>query len=112
MSVVPVRGACKRDMVASGRRNSGRARSERDAGGVTLDVDTQEDEHVVVAVDALGRRVRSATLPATEAGYRRLLRWGKALGAGVVVAVGVEGTGSYGAELARFLLSEGVRVLG
>ncbi|MDP9488266.1 MAG: IS110 family transposase [Actinomycetota bacterium] len=86
--------------------------ASRDAGGVVLGVDTHEDEHVAVALDPLGRRLRSAAFPATKAGYRRLLRWGEALGGGAPVsAVGVEGTGSFGAGLARHLLSEGVRVL-
>lgn len=88
-----------------------RTAKARELGGVTLGVDTHEDEHVVVALDALGRRVRSAAFPATKPGYRRLLRWGGALGEGPVAAVGVEGTGSYGAGLARLLLSEGVSVL-
>ena len=52
----------------------------RDPEGVVLGVDTHEDEHVAVALDALGRRVRSAAFPATKAGYRRLLPWGEALG--------------------------------
>jgi transposase len=47
--------------------------------------------------------------PATSAGYARLLAWGQSLGE--PVAWGVEGTGSYGAGLARFLTSHGQRVL-
>lgn len=83
---------------------------EESGRSVTLGVDTHEDEHVAVALDPLGRRLREAAFPATRTGYRRLLRWGEALGEGSVAAVGVEGTGSYGAGLARFLLSESVRV--
>jgi transposase len=45
----------------------------------------------------------------TPCGYRRLLRW--LLAFGEVVAVGVEGTGSWGAGLSRCLTSGGVTVI-
>ncbi len=48
--------------------------------------------------------------PATAAGYARLLDW--LGGFGVVCLVGIEGTGSYGAGLARHMASAGVRVAG
>src|SRR5829696_2335057 len=47
--------------------------------------------------------------PATSAGYAQLLAW--AQGLGEPVTWGVEGTGSYGAGLARFLCAHGQRVL-
>jgi transposase len=47
--------------------------------------------------------------PATSAGYAELLAWAHALGE--VQAWGVEGTGSYGAGLARFLRCHSQRVL-
>ncbi|HVF04720.1 MAG TPA: transposase, partial [Frankiaceae bacterium] len=51
----------------------------------------------------------SAVFPATGAGYRALLGWLR--GQGRVVLVGVEGTGVYGAGLARVLAEEGVPVV-
>jgi transposase len=72
-------------------------------------VDTHLDTHTVAAVDQLGRLLGHAQFPATIAGYRRLLGWLRAFG--VVAAVGVEGTGSYGAGLARFLGSVRVEVV-
>jgi transposase len=45
----------------------------------------------------------------TPAGYRRLLGWLRAFGE--VELVGVEGTGSYGAGLARCLQDDGVGVV-
>src|SRR5207253_5250794 len=45
----------------------------------------------------------------TTAGYEGLLVWLSAFGP--VLRVGVEGTGSYGAGLARFLLDHGVEVV-
>ncbi|MEV0119471.1 transposase [Streptomyces sp. NPDC050844] len=46
--------------------------------------------------------------PATAAGYRGLLKWARK--SGVVRRAGVEGTGSYGASLSRYLLAQGVDV--
>jgi transposase len=48
-------------------------------------------------------------VPASSAGYAQLLSWAHALGE--VPAWGVEGTGSYGAGLARFLAAHGQRVV-
>jgi transposase len=53
------------------------------------------------------RLVACAGVPTTPAGYRRLLCWAQGLG---VPAFAVEGTGSYGAGLVRFLERAGVRV--
>ena len=76
---------------------------------VTVGVDTHKDLHVAAARDQLGRRLATTTIGATSAGYAELLGW--ALGLGEVTAWGVEGTGSYGAGLARFLAAHGQRVL-
>ena len=76
---------------------------------VTGGVDTHKDTHLAAALDELGRVLATAMFPATPAGYRQLLRWMR--GFGEVVAVGIEGTGSWGAGLARFLTAEGVRVI-
>jgi transposase len=76
---------------------------------VTGGVDTHKDSHVAAALDEVGRVLGTEEFPATPAGYRRLSRW---LGEfGDVVAVGVEGTGSWGAGLTRFLTAAGVRVI-
>ena len=76
---------------------------------VTVGVDTHKDLHVAAARDQLGRRLATTTIGATSAGYAELLGW--AHGLGEVTAWGVEGTGSYGAGLARFLAAHGQRVL-
>jgi transposase len=68
---------------------------------VTIGVDTHKDLHVAAARDQLGRRLATTQAPATRDGYATLLGWAQALGE--VAAWGVEGTGSYGAGLARFL---------
>ena len=79
--------------------------SPSDADGlVTLGVDTHDadDVHDVgVALDRLGRRLGSKSVPTTEAGYAELVAWVE--GFGVLGRVGVEGSGSFGLGLARFL---------
>jgi len=68
---------------------------------VTVGVDTHKDAHVAVAKDHLGRHLGENTIPTTPRGYRDLLAWAESHGE--VEAWGIEGTGSYGAGLSRFL---------
>lgn len=75
------------------------------AGGV----DTHEDTHTAAVVDQAGRLLGHRQFPATAAGYRQLLAWLR--GWGSLRIVGVEGTGAYGAGLARHLAAEGVAML-
>jgi transposase len=74
---------------------------------VAIGVDTHKDMHVAVALDALGAQLDSREIETTAAGYRSLLSWARELG---VPAFAVEGTGSYGAGLVRFLQRAGVSV--
>jgi transposase len=83
-------------------------RQDRLDGDVVLGVDTHKDWHVAVVATALGTRLGTASFPATSAGYAELLKW--ATGFGAVRRAGVEGTGSYGASLTRFLTGAGVAV--
>jgi len=76
---------------------------------VTAGVDTHKDSHTAAALDAAGRLLGSAQFPATAAGYAGLLAW--LAGFGTVMLVGVEGTGVYGAGLARHLRAHGVAVV-
>lgn len=76
---------------------------------VTVGVDTHKDIHVAVGVDAIGRRLGEVSIPASATGYRDLLAWAQKLGE--VTAFGVEGTGSYGAALARHLRVEHQQVI-
>ena len=80
-----------------------------DACVVTGGVDTHADTHVAAALDRLGGLLGVREFPATAAGYADLLGW--LAGFGTVALVGVEGTGSYGAGLARHLAAAGVRVV-
>jgi transposase len=65
--------------------------------------------HVAAALDPIGGLLGVREFPATAAGYGRLLSW--LGGFGTVCLVGIEGTGSYGAGLARHITTAGVRVV-
>ncbi len=79
------------------------------ARGVTGGVDTHRDVHVAAVLDPLGGLLGTESFPTDSAGYRALLKWLE--GFGDVVKIGVEGTGSYGSGLARYLRRAGVRVI-
>ena len=72
-----------------------------DPADVIVGVDPHQDQHVAVALDGLGRRLGERFVSAAPGGYADLLAWAASLGR--VAAFGVEGTGSYGLGLARFL---------
>ena len=76
--------------------------------GVTGGVDTHADTHVAVAIDDNGGLLGVESFPADRAGYEELLGW--LVGFGEVEQVGVEGTGSWGVGLARFLHDQEVVV--
>jgi transposase len=76
---------------------------------ITGGVDTHADTHVAAALDPIGGLLGVREFPATPAGYGRLLDW--LGGFGTVCLVGIEGTGSYGAGLARHVTAAGVAVV-
>jgi len=75
---------------------------------VTGGVDTHKYTHVAVALDERGALLGTGEFAATGAGYKELLDWLEGFGA--VDAVGVEGTGSWGAGLCRSLLDADITV--
>lgn len=72
-------------------------------------VDTHAATHCAAAIDTTGRLLGVAEFPATAPGYQRLLVWLRSHGP--IHAVGVEGTGAYGAGLARHLRRNHVTVI-
>jgi transposase len=72
-------------------------------------VDTHGRTHHAAAVDGAGRLLGDAEFAATATGYAALLAWLTAFGR--LVRVGVEGTGTYGAGLARHLAGRHVEVV-
>lgn len=77
--------------------------------GVIGGIDTHKDTHAVAAVTTTGELLGTAQFTSDPPGYRHLLAWLRAFGA--VVRIGVEGTGSYGAGLTRYLRSEGISLV-
>ncbi|MCA2312657.1 IS110 family transposase [Mycobacterium intracellulare] len=80
-----------------------------DPTDVFVGVDTHADTHHVAVVDCLGRHLGDREFPADPGGYRRLLDWIVSFGS--VAAAGVEGTGTYGAQLGRVLTAAGLAVI-
>ena len=76
---------------------------------VTGGVDTHADSHVAAAVDHNGGVLGIESFPADPAGFEALVGW--LAGFGPVDRVGVEGTGSWGVGLSRFLTEAGVEVV-
>ena len=73
---------------------------------VVVGVDTHQviqDKRVAVAIDRQGVRLGELHAPASMHGYQELERWSRSLGE--IHALGIEGTGSYGAGVARYLTS-------
>jgi transposase len=86
-------------------RMAKKPKKRRIVGGV----DTHADTHHAAVVLMNGRRLADAEFPATAAGYADMLEWMH--GFGRLHAIGVEGTGSYGAALARHLHREQIKVV-
>jgi len=72
-------------------------------------VDTHGRAHHAAVIDQQGRLLGDREFPADSGGYRQLLGW--LCRHGHLDTVGVEGTGSYGAGLTRFLLDHRVGVV-
>ena len=80
-----------------------------ETAAVTGGVDTHAGSPVAAALDGIGGLLGVQEFPATPDGYARLLAWLR--GFGTVHLVGIEGTGSYGAGLARHVAAAGIRVV-
>ena len=72
-------------------------------------VDTHGQTHHAAVIDEVGRQLGDREFTASPAGYRALAAW---LGQhGTLEMIGVEGTGTYGAGLARYLRMVGLTVV-
>lgn len=76
---------------------------------VVLGVDTHLDTHVAAVISNAGKLLGTLAVPTTAAGYLKLLAWARSWGH--IQRAGVEGTGTYGAGLARVLGEKGIEVL-
>ena len=88
---------------------SDRGDGQDNAVRVTVGIDTHVDLHVGVALDQFGRRLGTRAIPTTPAGFAELVAWASDFG--VIEGLGIEGTGSYGAGLARWLRARGLTVV-
>jgi transposase len=73
--------------------------------GVMVGVDTHKDSHSAAMVDELGAVICATDVRASRRGYGELLRWARGRTSRRTWVV--EGTGSYGAGLASFLMAAG-----
>ena len=71
-------------------------------------IDTHKATLAACAVDGLGAPLDERTFPNDPAGHRALAAWARRVAPGAVI--GLEGSASYGAAAARFLLEEGESV--
>ncbi len=76
---------------------------------VVVGVDTHADLHVAAALDPLGRMLGRLEVGTSMRGYTQLLKWAHTFSP--TTTFGVEGTGAYGAGLARFLVDAGCEVI-
>ena len=76
---------------------------------VILGVDTHLDTHVGAVISDTGKLLGTLAVPTDAAGYLKLLTWANSLGR--LRRAGVEGTGTYGAGLARVLHDHEIDVL-
>jgi transposase len=82
---------------------------DTDPAEIIIGIDTHKEAHAAVAINGLGSRLGAMTLPASRRGYQELEAWAHSLGR--VRSFGIEGTGSYGAGLSRFLQERGHNVI-
>lgn len=76
---------------------------------VTGGIDTHADTHVAAVLDQRGVLLGTASFPSTPAGHRRLESWLSSHG--TIEVIGIEGTGSWGAGIARAMTAAGHRVV-
>ncbi len=76
---------------------------------VIAGIDTHADTHHVALITDTGSHLADRKFPAAGPGYQGIIDFMTCFGS--VLAVGVEGTGSYGAELSRVLTRMGMRVV-
>jgi len=74
----------------------------------SIGIDTHKGTLAACAIDLVGAVLAERTVGNDPAGHRELAHWIRALDPGA--RIGIEGSGSYGAAVARFLLGDGLAV--
>lgn len=75
---------------------------------LTLGVDTHLNTHVAVLINHIGQVIDTQEFPVCITGYEKLYNWAKSFGN--IKQAGLEGTGTYGAGLCKFLEEKGLKV--
>ena len=76
------------------------------APGNTLGADTHRDINVAAVLDGIGRVIDTREFPTTAPGDGALVDWAESFGP--VDRAGIEGTGSFGTNLSRYLVERGI----
>ncbi|WP_158868414.1 IS110 family transposase [Leifsonia sp. AG29] len=79
------------------------------SGHVVIGIDTHKHIHVAAVMDTIGGILATLTITTDQAGFKQVLEWGASFGK--ILALGIEGTGSYGATLTSFLRRHGHKVV-
>ncbi|MXE50886.1 IS110 family transposase, partial [Escherichia coli] len=73
---------------------------------VILGVDTHLDIHVGAVISQAGKLLGTRIIQTNQIVYQELFDWAKSFG--VLERAGIEGTGTYGAALTRFLIKNSI----
>lgn len=76
---------------------------------VILGVDSHPDIHVGAVINQTGKLLGTHIIQTNQSGYLELLDW--ALSFGILERAGIEGTGTFGAALTRYLIKNGIYVV-
>lgn len=76
---------------------------------VILGVDTYLDIHVGAVISLAGKLLDTHIIQTNQTGYLKLLDWARSFG--ILEQAGIEGTGTYGAALTRFLIKNGLYIV-
>ena len=76
---------------------------------VILGVDTHLDIHVGAVISQAGKLLGTHIIQTNQAGYLELLDWARSFGS--LERAGIEGTGTYGAALTRYLIKNSIYVV-
>ena len=78
-------------------------------GFVIGGVDTHKDRHCAVAIDSVGTELGCRFFTTTRKGYAELIVWLESFGE--ISALGIEGSGGYGAGLCAYAQDQGLPVI-
>lgn len=72
-------------------------------------MDTHLDIYVGAVISQAGKLLGTHIIQTNQTGYLELVDWARTFG--ILERAGIEGTGTYGASLTRFLIKNGIYVV-